>query len=428
MNFRAAATAPAFAALALVSLLGGCGLASHSSGITPQPRTLPGTGSSLATAGGWLSEITAPSASAAWAVGNSCAPGCGIGSGAERTLVLRWNGTAWSQAPSPSPGGQAVLNAVSAGPDRTAWAVGYSCASGCGTGSETDKILILRWNGTAWSRAASPVVQGDLNSVSAGADGAAWAVGYSCAPGCGTTSETDAALILRWNGTAWSQQPKINGAMNADLLSVRAGADGAAWAVGYSCASGCDTTSEIDDALILRWNGSTWSRTPSPTRHHGAVLAGVAAAPDGTAWAVGKYCTSGCGTGSETDDALILRWNGSTWSRTPSPSPRPVTILAGVAVAPGGAAWAVGVSCASGCGVTSETDRTLILRWNGSTWSRTPSPSPRPVTILAGVAVAPGGGAWAAGVSCVSACGTASQQVRAVIFRWDGRLWTAAGP
>jgi hypothetical protein len=56
------------------------------------------------------------------------------------TVILRWNGTAWKQVPSPSPAPSAGLSGVAATSASNAWAVGN-------TGSTT---LILRWNGTAW--------------------------------------------------------------------------------------------------------------------------------------------------------------------------------------------------------------------------------------------------------------------------------------
>jgi hypothetical protein len=114
----------------------------------------------------------------------------------------------------------------------------------------------------------------------------------------------------------------------------------------------------LDRTLILRWDGTTWSRVASPSPGRNAVLNGVSAAPDGTAWAVGDSCMSGCGTASEIDRTLILRWNGTTWSSVASPSPGRIAVLDGVSVAPGGGVWAVG----------SSDGHTLLLRWNGTAW------------------------------------------------------------
>jgi hypothetical protein len=126
---------------------------------------------------------------------------------------------------------------------------------------------------------------------------------------------------------------------------------GTAWAVGYTDSGGVIST------LILRWNGTAWTTVPSPSLA-GSWLWDVAATPDGSAWAVG--CTGCTGTGSGTDArTLILRWNGTAWTRVPSPDPGPGAELYGVTALSGSDAWAVGI--AGG--------KTLILRWNGQTWS-----------------------------------------------------------
>ena len=94
-----------------------------------------------------LLGVAATSASNAWAVGDY-----GMG-GPSHTLVLQWNGTAWTRVPSPSPGGQAgddSLQAVAATSATDAWTVGsYDNGQAAGT-------LILHWDGTAWTQVPSP--------------------------------------------------------------------------------------------------------------------------------------------------------------------------------------------------------------------------------------------------------------------------------
>jgi hypothetical protein len=65
------------------------------------------------------------------------------------TLILRWNGTAWSQAKSPNPSSAAnVLSGVTATSASNAWAVGYYDNSSTGARD----TLILHWNGVSWSK------------------------------------------------------------------------------------------------------------------------------------------------------------------------------------------------------------------------------------------------------------------------------------
>jgi outer membrane protein assembly factor BamB len=67
----------------------------------------------------YLMGVDAVSATDAWAVGNK-------GSGDNRrTLILRWDGIAWSVWPSPAIGAYSTLNAVSAASATDIWAVGY---------------------------------------------------------------------------------------------------------------------------------------------------------------------------------------------------------------------------------------------------------------------------------------------------------------
>jgi hypothetical protein len=98
-----------------------------------------------------LDAVSAGAGGTAWAVGSSCTPGCLAPRAATRALILHWDGTAWSQAASPSPAGKAILTGVSAGPGGDAWAAGYTCTPGCFAPSEANQTLIMRWNGVTWS-------------------------------------------------------------------------------------------------------------------------------------------------------------------------------------------------------------------------------------------------------------------------------------
>jgi hypothetical protein len=79
----------------------------------------------------------------AWAVGDSRQ---NVSSGPLHTLILHWDGTAWSQVSSPGIGPASnALNGVSADSATDAWAVGYYISK------SVRYALILHWNGTAWS-------------------------------------------------------------------------------------------------------------------------------------------------------------------------------------------------------------------------------------------------------------------------------------
>ena len=115
-----------------------------------------------------------------------------------------------------------------------------------------------------------------------------------------------------------------------------------------------------------------------------AVLSAVAASSARNAWAVGY---SGEGISSKT---LALQWNGSRWTRVPSPAPGVRSGLTGVGATSARDAWAVGFA-------VKGTIEPLILRWNGTRWSRFPGPRPGPGGELESVSAISATDAWAVG-------------------------------
>jgi hypothetical protein len=88
-------------------------------------------------------------ASNVWAVGeNEEVPGLGIS-----TLIEHWNGSAWSIAASPTPGAYPMLNAVAARGATDVYAVGSNEPS---VNGGVEQGLILRWNGSSWSQDSDP--------------------------------------------------------------------------------------------------------------------------------------------------------------------------------------------------------------------------------------------------------------------------------
>jgi hypothetical protein len=378
-------------------------------------RPLAGTGIS-----GGLHSVSATSSTSAWAVGASCtASACTLPQ--QRTLILRWNGTAWAKvkSPNPAPAG-AVLLGVSAGSSSDAWAVGQYCST---SSCAVEKTLILHWNGTAWSQVTSPSpgpTTNVLSGVSATSSRDAWAVGSYCTTtscDCTTTCAVQNTLILHWNGTSWSKVTAPPESSQATTLSgVSAAAPAAAWAVGYYC-----TTSPCNDhTLILHWNGTAWSKVTSP--NPGSTfdpLSAVSATSPAAAWAVGDYCTTSSCPAVHT---LTAHWNGTAWSTVTSPNVTARNALAGVAAASPANAWAVGNYCTSQCGLPTEIARTLTLHWNGTTWSTVTSPNTSaPINFLDGASTTSSTNAWAVGQYCTSIQCFVSHTL---ILHWNGATWS----
>ncbi len=358
-------------------------------------RAVPSAGSSRrGQTGGAFYAVSALSPDDAWAAGLYCRDGChDLG-----TLVSHWNGTAWSRVKSPSPAaGENVLAGVSAVSPADAWAAGYFCTIGC----HDQGTLILHWNGTAWSRVSSPSPGGSrdsLSGVSAVSPADAWAAGFYCPKGC----RTQDTLILHWNGKAWSSQAAPNPGRLATLSSVSAVSPADAWAAGSYCpASSCDRV----DTLLLHWNGAAWSKVASPdSGSPDNSLTGVNARSADDAWAVGNRCIDT----STVCRTLILRWNGSAWTRVKSPDPGPQwNVLAGVTAISPDDAWAVGDYCST---VTPCHQRILMLHWNGTDWSQVRIPIGIGTNALNGVDATAPDDAWAVGGP--------------VVLHWNGKAWS----
>jgi hypothetical protein len=200
-----------------------------------------------------LLGVSCPTATACTAVG-SYQPG-------EQSFVLaeRWNGATWSLQPIPSPPGSTIssLAAVSCSAVNACTAVGTFTSHG------EDLPLAERWNGSAWSiqPVPSPTSEGgDLAGVSCTAASACTAVGEFA-------DQADAhsfALAERWNGSTWSIQkpPTPPGGVNAFLGGVACPTSTVCTAVGHYV----NSRANKEVTLAERWDGTTWSvqSTPSP--------------------------------------------------------------------------------------------------------------------------------------------------------------------
>jgi len=392
------------------------------------PRTVAESSALASGRPGQLNGVSAESATDVWAVGYSS----NVFSGLSKTLTLHWNGSTWSTVTSPNPAGTGtndvnVLASVSAIAASNAWAVGSYTNSG-GT-----RTLILHWDGSAWNRVASPNPGGTgphafntLQGVSATSAHDAWAAGYYLNPTSGATE----TLTLRWNGTSWGKvaSPSPGGTANSSdesvLQAVNAATTVDAWAVG----SATNSTTGARESLPLHWDGAKWRVVASPnpggtTSRATNFLYGVSApAPTATAtyvWAVGSYYNPAKPAGG----TLVLRWDGTHWSRVASPNPGTGGGLTAVGTAPGGGAWAVGSAgnpSNSGSGVT------LTLHWNGSRWVKVASPNPGGTTnpdvanLLSGVSATAASDAWAVGRyenHSTNATGT-------IVLHWNGTGWS----
>src|SRR4030095_7148183 len=129
------------------------------------------------------------------------------------TFTLHWNGTTWSEIPSPNVSDQTSLSGVDGATPNDVWAVGYSGVSEVGA-------LTMHWDGTAWT-VVPTLTDGWFSAVKAFSATDVFAVGTS----------GNKPLSARWDGTLWRviPTPPVN---IPGWLSEISGLDGSIWAVG----------------------------------------------------------------------------------------------------------------------------------------------------------------------------------------------------
>jgi hypothetical protein len=166
------------------------------------------------------------------------------------------------------------------------------------------------------------------------------------------------------------------------------------------------------DALPLGKN-SIWSVIESPNAPPGSdglyedVLNGVGGDSPKDVWAVGYDCCHTHGS-QEYTHSLIVRWNGSSWSVVPPAKHEPSdTYLNAVAVISRADAWAVGTA-------PYPNRQAVIEHWNGAKWSLVSNPYVANGAILYSVVAISPKNVWAAGVGNFSA----------LLEHWNGAEWS----
>jgi hypothetical protein len=269
--------------------------------------------------------------------------------------------TSWSIAPAPTfSAPQGTLTAVSCPSASSCIAVGYYIAA---TG--TKDTFAETWNGSIWTLdptpARSSAAASELTSVSCSSAGACTAVGYSCsasdAPSCPSTAGTEQMLLERWNGKAWAMEstPTPTGAIDPVLTGVSCPTANSCTAVGSYEVSGSDQYT-----LAYRWNGSTWSRVPTPNRP--TVGSRSVSYFSGVSCTTASFCLA---VGVSAYLSLAEFWNGTKWlvSKTPNPPAGADEALSAVSCSSSSSCMAVGIYTASGDGGYPVADY-----WNGKTW------------------------------------------------------------
>lgn len=255
-----------------------------------------------------LYDIDAVSANNIWAVGYSWNAGS-----AHSTLIMHWDGTSWNIIPSPNANQfQNHLASVSALSANDVWAAGsYIHSSG------KWQTLVMHWDGTAWTILPTPnllLENNYLQSISVLSTNDIWAAGYSCVNNCSGFGG-ERTFTMHWNGTDWSIIPTPDlGEDYAYFNSVTVTAPNSAWAVGVY------TVGSNSYNLAEHWDGTTWTQVqvPSPEPHTCCpLLMDIVSLPSGELWIAGDYHFPG----SQVLRTRVMHLTVSCGPTTPTPTP-----------------------------------------------------------------------------------------------------------
>jgi hypothetical protein len=194
--------------------------------------------------------------------------------------------------------------------------IGMSCSSSTScmaVGSESNdglsQTLVESLDGTAWKVVPSPN-EGDnanyLDSVSCSSATQCVAVGYDI-----NDFNSDQALILVWNGASWSTMTDpVTNLGETELTGVSCTSTAACMAVGNALSDGSYQT------LVESWNGNEWTVDSSPNvGSSGSYLNSVSCLSGDHCTAVGSYVDVANG---DFNEGLIETWNGMAWTLAPT--------------------------------------------------------------------------------------------------------------
>ena len=311
-----------------------------SAGASPLWSTMPTPG--LGVSGGVLNGVSCPSATSA----SPSAPRRAA-NGDRAQLVVRWDGTTWSKMPTTDRAGvlESSLKGVSCPSATFCFAVGEETSK-----RVSGRSLIEEWNGQTWSQSASaaPYVNYLSGGVSCASPSACFLVGGEDA--------AHTSVLQYWNGVEWSVMPDPNRAARpwgrCRVRARRTASRSARSAVPHGVAN----------TVAEHWDGSSWSVIPSgiPGGFFDVNMTGVSCPSPSSCIAVGY----GGGGGKFPPLAPVAeQWDGSRWSQIVSPAVGPQSFLNGVSCAGPGSCVAVGADGIVGLGVSDL--RGSLASWDG---------------------------------------------------------------
>jgi hypothetical protein len=192
-----------------------------------------------------------------------------------------------------------------------------------------------------------------------------------------------------------------------------------AWAVGFN--NNPNGPQFAENTLIEHFDGQSWQIVPTPnTSLPQNELLAVAGSSATDIWAVGTALDPA----SSPAKTLILHFNGSSWTIVTSPSPDTSnnTLFAIAAISPTNA-YAAGYHQALPTNTNpNPKSETLILHWDGTSWTQVASPNPNLASgfnnQLLGMTAVSATDIWAVGFS-----GNFQAFFEPLTLHFDGTSW-----
>jgi hypothetical protein len=367
----------------------------------------------IANAGAVLRDVWASSATNAWAVG-------------PKGALMHFDGTAWRRVAKmdgsltdPAAESNDYYGVWGASADDV-WAVFVDQTDAANVLAQT--IGFAHWNGAGWS-----VTQRERTDMSIEADycrdtdaplrlgHAIWGAGPSRA----LATTRDAPTIWSYDGTRWSTQ-KSDGTIgirtvwgaagNGDLvaageggalfrwdgsfLPVFSGYRGRLSALSVAGHEAWAVATETGAGELVRWSPGGWS----PVDLHGVSATGVLVRSASDVWVAGQHQAN---DGTRPYD--VLRWDGSSWTAMPAPSPPSIAFDHIWAPKTGGSVWMLG-----GDSIYASP----LYRFTGTSWVKIDLPGNAIALDVSGTSDTD---VWVVAT-------TASHTM--IVFHFDGGTWT----
>jgi plastocyanin len=228
--------------------------------------------------------------------------------------------------------------------------------------------------------------------------------------GGASANDEPVTVAEHWDGSAWtvSSTPNVGEGANY-LYGVAAASSSDVWAVGTYV----DVPTNRYRTLTLHYTGGAWSLIPSPNiGTNSNFLLGVEVVSATDVWAVGYALDD-----ISSVKTLILHYNGTSWSIVTSPNPAASgNYLYAVSATASNDIWAVGATY-----VASATNlQTMIVHYNGTSWSTFASPNrvANTANLLLDVDATSSTQAWAVGFA------NGTEGFERIALKWNGTTWT----